>query len=364
MAREVALSERWDEALDEVKEADLALKRDPERRLAFEGTHALGLALAGRPVDALRIVGGLDHAADVGNMSILRTELRAAVALAHYELGDRSRALPELEELTTTPAETMFFVRVLASAVLVEALLDQGAVADASRLFEQARMFVTEEGVTGGACNWLPRAGTRLALSVGDIEAARHWSGLVEDTFWAGICAARVRLAVGDEAAALALLETVLPRCARHEVVLALLRARAVRDHHAEAVKYASTAIDLAVSHGMLQTVVSEGAEVAELIEASAWRAPAHWMDRFRRAVTPVGAGRSRTALDLVEPLTDRELDVVRFLPSRLTVREIADELYISQNTLKFHLKVIYRKLGVSSRAEASEVARRMMVAR
>ena len=60
------------------------------------------------------------------------------------------------------------------------------------------------------------------------------------------------------------------------------------------------------------------------------------------------------------EPLTERERDVLRFLPSRLTLGEIASELYISLNTLKFHLKVIYRKLEVSSRAEAAEVARRM----
>jgi LuxR family maltose regulon positive regulatory protein len=39
-------------------------------------------------------------------------------------------------------------------------------------------------------------------------------------------------------------------------------------------------------------------------------------------------------------------------------VKEIADELYVSVNTLKFHLKVIYRKLGVSSRAEAAAKAR------
>ena len=51
---------------------------------------------------------------------------------------------------------------------------------------------------------------------------------------------------------------------------------------------------------------------------------------------------------------------MLRFLPSRLTVREIADELYVSVNTLKFHLRVIYRKLGVNSRAEAAEVARTM----
>ena len=51
---------------------------------------------------------------------------------------------------------------------------------------------------------------------------------------------------------------------------------------------------------------------------------------------------------------------MLRFLPSRLTVREIADELYVSVNTLKFHLKVIYRKLGVTSRAEAAAKARQL----
>ena len=57
--------------------------------------------------------------------------------------------------------------------------------------------------------------------------------------------------------------------------------------------------------------------------------------------------------------LTERELEVLRMLPSRLTLREIAGELFISVNTLKFHLRVIYRKLDVGSRAEAAEVARR-----
>ncbi len=66
------------------------------------------------------------------------------------------------------------------------------------------------------------------------------------------------------------------------------------------------------------------------------------------------------SAGDPVATLTDRERDVLRLLASRLTVREIAGELYVSPNTLKFHLKTIYRKLDVGSRAEAAEVARRM----
>ncbi|MDJ0497344.1 MAG: LuxR C-terminal-related transcriptional regulator [Acidimicrobiia bacterium] len=58
-----------------------------------------------------------------------------------------------------------------------------------------------------------------------------------------------------------------------------------------------------------------------------------------------------------VEPLTDRELEVLRMLRSDLSLREIASELYISHNTIKSYTKSIYRKLGVTSRSAALEVA-------
>jgi LuxR family maltose regulon positive regulatory protein len=51
--------------------------------------------------------------------------------------------------------------------------------------------------------------------------------------------------------------------------------------------------------------------------------------------------------------LSDREITVLRLLSSRLTTAEIAGALFVSSNTLKSHLKSIYRKLDVSSRAGA-----------
>ena len=59
-----------------------------------------------------------------------------------------------------------------------------------------------------------------------------------------------------------------------------------------------------------------------------------------------------------VESLTERERDVLRLLRSELSLREIANELYISHNTVKSYTKTIYRKLGVSSREAAIETAR------
>jgi LuxR family transcriptional regulator, maltose regulon positive regulatory protein len=58
--------------------------------------------------------------------------------------------------------------------------------------------------------------------------------------------------------------------------------------------------------------------------------------------------------------LSQRELDVLRLLPSRLSQREIAAELYVSFNTVRTHTRVIFRKLGVTSRAEAVTRAREL----
>jgi LuxR family maltose regulon positive regulatory protein len=53
------------------------------------------------------------------------------------------------------------------------------------------------------------------------------------------------------------------------------------------------------------------------------------------------------------EALTDREEEVLRLLRGTLSLREIGQELYLSANTVKTHVRAIYRKLGVSSRREA-----------
>ena len=64
--------------------------------------------------------------------------------------------------------------------------------------------------------------------------------------------------------------------------------------------------------------------------------------------------------LVLVEPLTERELEVLRLLAAGLSNSQIAQKLYLSSGTVKVHLKHIYGKLDVSSRTQATARAREL----
>ena len=356
VARDIALSERWDDLAHEVTEATAALSVDPERRIAFEGTRALGEALAGRPVDALRIAAGVRRSAEVANMTILRSELSLAEAMSRRELGDRARSVPALVELTLDPAEATPYTQLLAHLELAGAYRDGGDLATSRRSFAAAEEMVRSECGGVGASDLLATAGTTAALAEGDVDGARRWAGRTLDEFWAGIGAGRVLLADFDPAAAGAVLERLVPRSPRQRVVHQLLLARSCASTE-EATKHVIDAVEVASGHSLLQTVASEGADAVALVELAAWRSPTLWLDRLRRAATPTLGPVSVPAPELVETLTERERDVLRLLPSRLTMREIADELRISGNTLKFHLRGIYRKLDCGTRGEAAAIA-------
>ena len=59
-----------------------------------------------------------------------------------------------------------------------------------------------------------------------------------------------------------------------------------------------------------------------------------------------------------LEPLSDSEIRVLRYLPTNLSIPEIANQLYVSPNTIKTHIRHLYAKLGTHRRGEAVTRAR------
>ncbi len=118
-----------------------------------------------------------------------------------------------------------------------------------------------------------------------------------------------------------------------------------------------------AVSHVFVARALVRLGRPAEAKEAPGRRAGS---DRSRGSA-PAEAGGSRSATaganqrkpdGVGSDLTPAELRLLGYLPTHLSLREIAEEFVVSTNTVKSQAQAVYRKLGVSSRAEAVNVAR------
>jgi LuxR family maltose regulon positive regulatory protein len=120
-------------------------------------------------------------------------------------------------------------------------------------------------------------------------------------------------------------------------------------------------ALDLAGPEGYVRTFVDYGPPMQQLLkQAAAYRIAPGYVARlltvFSEEELP---SRASVPQPLIEPLTEREMAILRLMAAGLSHREIAEELYLSVNTIKWHSTHIYSKLGVHKRADAVDLAQK-----
>ena len=140
-------------------------------------------------------------------------------------------------------------------------------------------------------------------------------------------------------------------------VVEALAHQRLGDD--ARAIACLEAALDLGEAEGHAAAFRDEGAPMAALLSTAAGRGTPSPYRRGMRVAPATGPGTSnRPDLAMLDPLSSRERDVLRFLGTELNGPEIARELVVSLNTVRTHTKSIYLKLGVNNRRAAVRRAR------
>ena len=134
------------------------------------------------------------------------------------------------------------------------------------------------------------------------------------------------------------------------EILVLQALAHQARDDTPAALASLRRAVTLAEPEGYVRIFADEGPPMASLLRAAAKQGIArNYVRRLLAAVTkdaPASQG-------LIEPLSERELDVLRLLGTDLDGPEIARELIVSLNTVRTHTKNIYAKLGVNNRRAA-----------
>ena len=119
-----------------------------------------------------------------------------------------------------------------------------------------------------------------------------------------------------------------------------------------EAAAALGRAVALAAPEGYVRAFLDQGPAVAPLLPMVRDTAPA-FVDRLAAAFNVAEAGPTETQAQLVEPLTEREDELLKLLAEGLSNEEISRRLYISLNTTKWHLKSIFGKLAVGNRIQA-----------
>jgi LuxR family maltose regulon positive regulatory protein len=256
------------------------------------------------------------------------------------------------------------------------ALLRSGVLADRGE--PEAALAVIEAGAEElGDFPLLPAIRDHFAIreamlraQLGDREQAARLmngsSGQGPETLGNAVVIAQFQLADGDTEVAR---ETLAPWSGRLTETVEGVQARVVEalaldaasDHDAAA-DALERALDLAEPGGLRWALVQFGRPLQPLLARQLRRGTAHraLVGELLEALDGSN-GRSRSNAPLmVEPLSPREQAVLRYLPTMMSNQEIASELFVSVNTVKTHLKAIYRKLDVADRREAVRRARRL----
>ncbi|NKQ37809.1 MAG: helix-turn-helix transcriptional regulator, partial [Chloroflexi bacterium] len=152
------------------------------------------------------------------------------------------------------------------------------------------------------------------------------------------------------------------------EILILQALAHAAQNDTPAALLPLQRALTLAEPQGYVRLFVNEGQPMARLLQEAAKREiavayisqllAAFGQDGGETAVSP----NQSTLIDqpLVDPLSDRELEILALIAAGLKNKEIAEQLFISYNTVLYHTKNIYSKLGVNKRALAIAKAREM----
>ena len=350
--------------------------------LAATAHLAVARAFGGDPLRALR------HADEAIRLALRRGWGRSEPAGAAYcvqaaiaiQRGRREQA----EDLVARASEALHETRerpLRAVHALNRALLlsDAGEPEAALGVLQVARDEVGDWPLLAPLEDQLLAREALLRAAVGERELGRALLERAERESTASVpvanALARLRLQEGDPGAARDVLAPHLrngddaspavstPVSVRAEAWLLDALALDALAEHEDAAASLERSLDLAEPAGLSRLIVEHGNVVRPLLHRHVRHGTAHPAIIGQALETLEhrgGEGSHAVAVLLAEPLSEREQAILRYLPTMMSNHEIAGELFVSVNTVKTHLKAIYRKLDASGRRDAVQRGREL----
>lgn len=144
------------------------------------------------------------------------------------------------------------------------------------------------------------------------------------------------------------------PHCSvREQLIKELISAQIYGDNPTKVRQHLESAVNIAMNNGFKAIFLLQSARTQNYLLEIATKQPTVYMEQLAMMIRQRMNMGMRTSTAGGLSLTKRELDILRRLDTGLPIVQIASSLHISQNTIKTHLKNLYRKMGVESREQA-----------
>jgi LuxR family maltose regulon positive regulatory protein len=294
---------------------------------------------------------------------------QACLAALYYEWDDLDRATEyaraglEYSQLTGHSEIQMNCYRQL--AFIYQA---QGDVRGVQEVLDEAAQVVLKHHLPR---LWGPEH-VQIALAQEDLPRALYWIEQVQGEYGASIHypalpleRAKLAIAQGDRTGAAVILTERYQAAARAgvryaQIEIRILQALAASDDE-QALGYLAEALAMAQSEGYVRIFVDQGKALVPLLRRAAHGGitPGYVARLLSAMADSLGAPPS-LAQPLIEPLSEREIEVLTLLAAGKSNQAIAAELVLSEGTVKAHNSNIYGKLGVRSRTQAVARAREL----
>jgi LuxR family maltose regulon positive regulatory protein len=263
-------------------------------------------------------------------------------------------------------------------------IFSQGDFIGAQDIFDQVTSLDQEFTIPAWLVNMMSNWQTRIALQNRETGAASRWlAGRSLDTskipetvdylqLFNYILLARILTAqdkIEEAVNLLEHLEVLAKKAERNTSVIEILILQSLAHQSGGDISKSMIplrrALSIAEPLGFIRIFVDEGKEMEQMLHNALSREIApQYVSLLLRAFSGAEKSPTKSPLKsipesgLVEPLSDREIEVLKLIAEGLTNQEIANRLYLSLNTVKVHTRNIYAKLGVNNRTQASIQAR------
>jgi LuxR family maltose regulon positive regulatory protein len=300
------------------------------------------------------------------------------LGLIHYEWNNLDAAEENTQQAIRLCQKWGHFVNLAASFVLLSRLKQaQGDLDGAHQAIQNAEELTRMHALALRAESWVAAFRVRLWLAQGNLGPAISWaeeSGItIVDEFSylreaEYFSLGRVYLASEKYDQVLELsqwLQNAAEATGRTGSLIETLVLRALafqgKNDFAQALVSLEQALHLAQPEGYIRVFVNEGGLMAELLRrAGTLGIEAQFVARLLSEFEQITESLDEAFQPLIEPLSNRELEVLHLLGDGLSNSEIANKLTITVGTVKAHTASIYRKLNVNSRTRAVARAREL----